>query len=73
MEEGVGVGDAIPLVIHHPIGSTALLHVRVGPVLDERRLIAGQSQLVHLRICGVTDTNRQRAGAGQSRQGRVCC
>lgn len=66
MEEGIGVGDAVPLVVQHPVGSTALLEVRLGPVINERWLVAGQSQLVHLGICGVTDTNRQRrVGKGE--------
>lgn len=73
MEEGVGVGDAVPLVVQHSVGSAALVCVRLRSVLNQRRLVAAQGQFVHLGVCGVTDANRQRGGgkgAGQ-RQSRV--
>lgn len=66
MEEGIGVGDAVPLVVHHSVGSAALLRVRLHAVLNQRRLVAAQSQFVHLGVCGVTDANRQ-CGGGEGR------
>lgn len=72
MEEGVGVGDAVPLVVHHPVGTAAVLDVRLGPVINERRLVAGQSQLVHLGVGGVTDADGQRrAGREGEKADRV--
>lgn len=64
MEEGVGVGDAVPLVVQHSAGSASLLSVHLGPVLNQRRLVAAQSQFVHLGVCGVADAKREK-GAGQ--------
>lgn len=69
MEEGIGVSDAVPLVVHNSVGSAALVRVRLRSVLNQRRLVAAQSQFVHLGVCGVTDANIQRdGGKGRGRE-----
>ena len=64
VEEGVGVGDAVLLVVRGaglPVAAAALLEaVSVGPVLHQSRLVAGQSQLVHLRGGRVPDARAKR-------------
>lgn len=57
MEERVAVGDSILLVVNSAVGAVTHFEVlRSRAVLDQSRLIAGESQLVHLRVAGVTDT-----------------
>lgn len=67
VEEGVGVGDAVPLIVHHSVGSAPFLPLRLHSILNERRLVAAQGQFVHLRVCGVTDANGRRGGGGRGR------
>lgn len=64
MEEGIGVGDAVPLVIHHSADSASILCVHLRPVVNQCRLVAAQRQFVHLGVCGVSDAG----GRGGARQ-----
>lgn len=61
MEERVGIGDTIPLVVHSSIKSIAFLKaVRLRPILNKSWLVTRQSQLVHLGIRGITNADRQQ-------------
>lgn len=58
VEERVGVGDTILLVVHSSVETTAFLKaVSLRPILDKSWLITGQSQLVHLGVGRITNTD----------------
>lgn len=66
MEERVGVGDSILLIVHSPVETAALLKsVCLRPVLNKSRLIAGQSQLVHLRVGRIPNADGRTAERGE--------
>lgn len=68
MEERIGVGDSLLLIVHSSVGTTALLEaVSLRPVLDQSRLVAGQGQLVHLGVGGITNAGGQ---TGEEREDR---
>lgn len=65
MEEGIGVGDAVLLVVSGAglaIAAALLEAVGVGPVLHQGRLVASQRQLVHLGVGGVADAGTEIKG-----------
>lgn len=63
MEEGVGVGDAVLLVVYGSVEAAALLEaVALRPVFDQRRLVGGQRQLVDLGGGRVADAAEQTEG-----------
>lgn len=71
MEERVGIGDTIPLIVHSSVKSTALLKaVRLRPVLDKSGLVTRQSQLVHLGIRGIANADRQEEEKTERTQGK---
>lgn len=60
MEEGVGVGDAVSLVVHGSASAAAaslLKAVGRRPLLDQGGLIAGQGEFVHLRVGRVANAD----------------
>lgn len=60
MEERVGVGDSVLLVVHSSVWTAVLVKVvHCRSVLNQSGLVTGQSQFVHLSVGGVTDANRQ--------------
>lgn len=71
MEERVGVGDTILLIVHGSVQTTALLEVvSLRPVLDKSRLVTGQSKLVHLGVGRITNADGQ-PGKRQKIKNRV--
>ena len=68
MEERVGVGDGLLLIVHSSVGTIVLLEaVSLRPVLDQSRLVAGQGQLVHLGVGRITNAGGQ---TGEQREDR---
>lgn len=71
VKERVGVGDAILLIVHSSVGTTTLLKaVRLRPILDQSRLVTGQSQLVHLGVGRIANTDGQTE---EKREHRTWC
>lgn len=60
VEERVGVGDTIFLIVHSSVRTTALLKaVGLRPVVDKSRLVTGQSKFVHLGVGGITNADNK--------------